>query len=95
MRKTRLNVYMTPAVKKRIEAVSEKLGKAQTEVASLAIEAGLDLLELSISEKFALLVARNPEFIEELQGIAHQAQLSVGEGRGSDEHSMDGRQDNP
>jgi predicted transcriptional regulator len=95
MKKVRLNVYMSADLKNRIEVMAKKLGRSKTDMAALAIGAGLDLLELSTSEKFASIVAQNPEFIAELQGVAYQAMYSEGEGSGSDEHSMDGRQDNP
>lgn len=76
MERARLNLYLRPETKRRIEDLAKKLGKTQGEVAHLAVDAGLDLLDLSTSEKFAIMVAKNPEFIEELQRIAYEAQIN-------------------
>lgn len=71
--KIRMSIYIPPSTLDRLGETAKKLSRKKTFVAVLAIEAGLDLLELSTSSDFANLVARNPELITELQRMALEA----------------------
>lgn len=71
--KSRMSIYIRQSSIDRVGRLAEKMGRTKTFVAVLAIEAGMDLLELSTSKDFAGLVAKNPELIGELQRMALEA----------------------
>lgn len=73
MQRNRLNVYMSPETLQEVELLANELDMTKTGVGSLAIKLGMELLKLAKSQKFAELLAKYPETIEDLGRMVEDA----------------------